>query len=231
MLEKPGLADPSTRSQRPRNPKGQGDRLREEIVQATGRLLERLGNEAALSLRAVAREVGIAAPSVYLHFSDKTELVWACLAVKYAHLAESLGRADSTAGCDPLDRLRAQTHAYCQFGIDFPSHYRMMYGTTLSPVRPERLRDHPAKLALTPLGDALRRCDRSGLPLRIPPERAVMVLWSGLHGIISLWRTMPDPRQVGRVYSLADDLIVLLLGPPDDALTGRTSESVGQVNG
>lgn len=228
--EQPEVLEPPARPRRQRSPKGQGERLREEILQATERLLERLGNESALSLRAVAREVGIAAPSVYLHFADRTELVWAALAVKYTHLAESLGRADRTAGPDPLTRLRAQVHAYCQFGIDFPNHYRLMYGTTLDPVAPERLREHPARMVLTPLGDALRRCDgrgrdgrhspgsEDGPALRIPVERAVMVLWSGLHGIIALWRTMPDPRQAGRVFALADDLVVLLLGLPVDSL-------------
>ncbi|HEX5495752.1 MAG TPA: TetR/AcrR family transcriptional regulator [Mycobacteriales bacterium] len=214
MVEQSGVVEPPARPRRQRSPKGQGDRLREEILQATERLLERLGNEAALSLRAIAREVGIAAPSIYLHFADRTELVWAALAVKYAHVAESLGRADTAAGADPLTRLRAQAHAYCQFGMDFPNHYRLMYGTTLDPVAPERLREHPARLVLRPLGDALRRCDRGGARLRIPADRAVVVLWSGLHGIISLWRTMPDPRQAGRVFALADDLIVLLLRLP-----------------
>lgn len=216
MVEQPGVVDRPARPRRPRSPKGQGDRLREEIVQATGRLLERLDTEASLSLRAVAREVGIAAPSVYLHFADKTELVWAALAVKYTQLADSLSRADGSAGPDPLSRLRAQSHAYCQFGMDFPSHYRLMYGTTLTPVTPERLRGHPARLVLAPFGDALLRCDRDGLTLRLPPDRAAMALWSGLHGITSLWETMPDRRQAGRMFSLADDLIVLLLGLPAD---------------
>lgn len=217
MTEQSGSVDAPVRNRRARSPRGQGDRLRAEILAATGRLLERLGSEEALSLRAVAREVGIAAPSVYLHFADKNELVWATLEAANASLADLLNRADAGAGDDPVRRLRAQAHAYCRFGMDFPGHYRLMYATRLAPVSPARLRDHPARLVLAPLARALARCDRSGLRLRLPADRAVVALWSGLHGITSLWRTMPDPSHSGRVYSLVDDLLVLLVDLPADA--------------
>lgn len=219
MTEQPGAVDAPARTRRARSPRGQGDRLRAEILAATGRLLERLGSEQALSLRAVAREVGIAAPSVYLHFADKNELVWATLAEANANLAGLLDQADAGAGDDPVRRLRAQAHAYCRFGMDFPGHYRLMYATTLAPVSADRLRDHPARLVLAPLARALARCDRGGPRLRLPVDRAVVALWSGLHGITALWRTMPDPSQSRRVYSLADDLLVLLLDLPAEAFT------------
>ena len=54
---------------RQRNPRGQGERLRDDIIEAASRLL---ADPAAppLTLRAVAREVGVAATSVYLHFDE-----------------------------------------------------------------------------------------------------------------------------------------------------------------
>jgi AcrR family transcriptional regulator len=54
---------------RKRNPRGQGERLRDDIIEAASRLL---ADPAAppLTLRAVAREVGVAATSVYLHFDS-----------------------------------------------------------------------------------------------------------------------------------------------------------------
>lgn len=64
---------PATR-RRP-NARGKGELLREEIVTAAVRMLDELADDEALSLRAVAREVAIAATSVYLHFPDRDALV------------------------------------------------------------------------------------------------------------------------------------------------------------
>ena len=55
---------------RRRNPRGQGDRLREEIISAASELIAESGDADRLSLRSVAKRIGIAAPSIYRHFPD-----------------------------------------------------------------------------------------------------------------------------------------------------------------
>jgi AcrR family transcriptional regulator len=50
-------------------------------------LLGEWGSCERLTMRAVAKEVGISAPSIYLHFQDKTELVWAAHEDRYDELA------------------------------------------------------------------------------------------------------------------------------------------------
>jgi AcrR family transcriptional regulator len=100
-------------------------------------MLGELGSEEALSLRAVAREVGIAAPSVYRHFSDKAELVRAVLAGEYEQLARCMAEAGRAADpSDPMAGLRAQLHAYCSYAMDNPGHYRLMFGIRQSPSLP-----------------------------------------------------------------------------------------------
>lgn len=66
-------------------------------LDAATRILEETGREDALSLRGVAREVGISAPSVYLHFKDKTELVATVLDAAYWALAAAMGEAGEAA--------------------------------------------------------------------------------------------------------------------------------------
>ena len=78
------------RRQRQRARRGQGDRLRTEIVDAASRMLAESGEVGELSLRAVAREVGIAATSIYLHFRGLDELV---LAAKIRYF-EDFGEQD-----------------------------------------------------------------------------------------------------------------------------------------
>jgi AcrR family transcriptional regulator len=67
------------RGRRRPNARGQGERLREEIISAAVSMLDDLADDEALSLRAVARVVSIAATSVYLHFPDRDALVLAAM--------------------------------------------------------------------------------------------------------------------------------------------------------
>ncbi|WP_328456786.1 helix-turn-helix domain-containing protein [Amycolatopsis sp. NBC_00438] len=72
------------------------------------RLLAEWGSHEKLTMRAVAKEVGVAAPSSYRHFADKTELVWAAPADKYEQLAHAMRVADAAvAAGDPRGKLLA----------------------------------------------------------------------------------------------------------------------------
>src|SRR5215831_10829801 len=59
---------------RTRNPKGEGGRLREDLVEAAAQMIAETGDAGQLTLRGVARRVGIAAPSIYRHFPDVDHL-------------------------------------------------------------------------------------------------------------------------------------------------------------
>ena len=60
---------------RTRARRGEGHRLREELVAAASDLLGELGDPNQLSMRAVAAAAGVTPPSIYLHFADKTALL------------------------------------------------------------------------------------------------------------------------------------------------------------
>ena len=81
-------------SQRVRNPWGQGERLRLEILAAAARLLSELGGEQGLTIRGVARAAGIAPASIYQHFSDKAALVKGLVAYDYEQLSAAMSAAD-----------------------------------------------------------------------------------------------------------------------------------------
>src|SRR6476661_631938 len=61
------------------NARGQGERLREQIISAAVQMLGDLADDEALSLRAVARAVSISPTSVYLYFPDRDALVAAAM--------------------------------------------------------------------------------------------------------------------------------------------------------
>src|SRR3954463_15653040 len=91
---------------RTRNRRGEGARLRDDIVAGAVALLDETGDERAVTLRAVARRVGITAPSIYRHFADQPGIMLAVVQQAFEELDAELHRARDGAD-DPLSRLFA----------------------------------------------------------------------------------------------------------------------------
>jgi AcrR family transcriptional regulator len=196
-------------AQRTRNPWGQGEKLRVEILAAAARLLSELGSEEGLSIRGVARAVGIAPASIYQHFADKAELVRGLVNYDYELLGKQMREADeSVPADDPVARLRAQMGAYCQFAIDNPGHYRLIYNN----------RERGGEPAKSPLGrivlriaTALERCEEAGHELRQPARRAAITVFVGAHGRVALYHAAPEAGEgAAGIHSFVDDLISLV---------------------
>src|SRR3982074_437672 len=73
--------------------RGEGDRLREDILQATIGLLAETGDLDAVSIRAVAKRGGVTPPSIYLHFPDKQSLLDSACEPVFADLARYFAEA------------------------------------------------------------------------------------------------------------------------------------------
>ncbi|MDQ3676786.1 MAG: TetR/AcrR family transcriptional regulator [Actinomycetota bacterium] len=172
---------------RSRAPRGEGERLRGDIVEATSRLLARMGSDEALSLRAVAREVGVSAPSVYLHFPDKEAVLLAVAAELFGDLQRTLDAAAAHAGDDPVASLLARARAYVTWGLEHPGHYKVLYEGALL----RRIADPPQPvfgraLLLALVADLQRAVAAGALPPSDDPERRARLLWQAAHGVVSL---------------------------------------------
>lgn len=174
-------------NRRPPARRGEGERLRGEIVDAALRLLAETGNTATLSLRAVAREVGVAATSIYLHFPDRDALI---LEVK-SRLGDRLARAEiaaaDSAGSHPFDRLVAMAHAYVRFGMDEPGLYHVIFSSpTLSP---KYLQMSGGLIG----AEAFDRVQREVAVLVGDADSHLVTthFWTALHGLVVLRTTRP----------------------------------------
>jgi AcrR family transcriptional regulator len=165
---------------RQRNPRGQGERLRDDIIEAASRLL---ADPAAppLTLRAVAREVGVAATSVYLHFDSIEALTLATV----NHLfAELIKRQDALTETGPRERVLAGAMLYCEFGLAAPGHYQLMFATPLP--LPDYTPEHfPGWTAFRQL------IERVAAAIGTDPQDpqaffTAQLIWQQLHGIVSL---------------------------------------------
>ena len=199
-------------SQRTRNPWGQGERLRVEILQAAAQLLSELGGEQGLSIRGVARAAGIAPASIYQHFADKDALVRALIEYDYEQLVAMMRAAEDT--CDPddaLGRVRAQMHAYSQFAIDSPGHYRLMINKRPWRRTPDGGREGPLIAVVGEVIKAFERCEQMGVRLRVPAQRAAVVVFVGAHGRVALAHGTDDPELSKHIPDFVDDLIELVI--------------------
>jgi AcrR family transcriptional regulator len=204
----------SDRASRQRSRRGHGDQLRAEVLDAVNRLLAEWGSDEKLTMRAVAKEVGVSAPSIYLHFTDKAELVWAALSDKYEQLAERMRAAEEAVGADePRKRLQALAHAYCRFALDNPGHYRLMYEVRQPAADPAKIGLHPSRLVSRRFRRAIAACADAGHALALPRHQAAHTLWTGLHGIVSLQHSLSLEASADMVAGLVEGLMDVLVSP------------------
>ncbi|HEX6354927.1 TetR/AcrR family transcriptional regulator [Actinophytocola sp.] len=154
---------------RSRNHRGEGVRLRADILVAATGLLD-WGGERAVTLRAVAREVGIATPSIYPHFPDRSAVLLAVVRAASAELTHRIRVAMTTAS--PDDRLYAAGHAYFDFAAAHPRRYRATF----------ELAD-PDPVIVRLLAGALSECVAAGYSASTDPAADAVALWLGLHGV------------------------------------------------
>lgn len=200
--ELPGASGGAPRRSRSR--RGEGERLRAEIVEAAAGMLAKTGDVGDISLRSVAREVGVAATSIYLHFANLDELV---LAVKLRYLTEfgaGLDKAAEAAGDAPLARLRARGHQYVRHGLANPGIYWVMFSGEMLPK--SLLPDG------TYLGRELFETARDEIAQVLDADADMMAVhfWTALHGIVTL-RTSRSTFPWPDLDRQLDDLIDRLL--------------------
>lgn len=184
------VTGPPVPEKRPRNPRGEGARLRTELIEAAARLLEVTGDAQLLTLSGVAREAGIAAPSIYRHFSQLDELIEATVADRFEQLDDALVEAMS--GCaDPGERLRACCYAYCRFGLEHPGHYQVLFGAELG-LDPDRSGERPGERVFERLVNAVQECIPIGASGHVDAHEKSSNIWVALHGIVSLRTSRPN---------------------------------------
>ena len=170
----------TTEGRRAPHARGQGDRLRHELVEAAAALLARPRTVPAPSLRAVARAVGVSPAAVYLHFASQADLVWAVLERHLDGLAAALHAADDPA-LDVRERMHGGAAAYVAWGLEHPGAYQLLFESvdTLDidggqDVPGDRLVEETAEI----LVDGGVAVDAA--------RRAATRTWMALHGLVSL---------------------------------------------
>ncbi|MCX2927042.1 TetR/AcrR family transcriptional regulator [Streptomyces sp. NEAU-W12] len=173
---------------RVRNRRGEGARLRDEIVTAAVALLDETGDESALTLRSVARRVGIAAPSIYRHFPDQPAIMLAVVRSAFTELDEHLRTAEDAAGDAPRERLTALCRSYLEFAQAHPGRYRTMFaGLWIPDLNESSVTEEDmvelGRASLRRFAAALEGCVTAGCATSTDVSADAVALWLGLHGL------------------------------------------------
>src|SRR5688572_31475761 len=169
------------------NPTYYGGDLRRDLLDTALELIAREG-PSAVSLRALARRLGVSHAAPANHFPDKAALFTAIAVEGFALLAEAIGDGvrqlgpDATAG----QRFRAAGRAYTGFALAHPAHFAVMWQRDLL---------HQDDPELAAAGDAtfelllggVRDIQAEGWAAGADPQAVAWLAWSVVHGLAALW--------------------------------------------
>ena len=177
---------------RRRAPRGSGDQLRDEILDAATELLLETGDAKAVSIRQVAQQVGVTPPSIYLHFADKVALLDAVCVRYFEKLDEEMQEVAGQAGeggASAIDVLRAQGVAYVRFALKTPELYRI---ATMEQCQPGSDVDITLNSsAFVHMRTSVEALIAEGIYPPVDPTTLALELWTAAHGVAALLISRP----------------------------------------
>jgi AcrR family transcriptional regulator len=168
---------------------------------------------AALSLRAIARELGITAPAIYNYYRRRDDLVTALVVDAFTSFGDAqLAARDTVAATDPIGRLSALGLAYRQWAIANRPCYQLIFGAPIPGYEPPLEKIQPSGVralsALVGVVEQIRvdgRLRTGGLPAvttgcewsfdvwsvhggAVSPVSVsvALIIWARVHGLVSL---------------------------------------------
>lgn len=184
----------ATKTERPAN-------LREACLAEALAIIDAEGVE-HLSLREVARRLGVSHQAPYKHFPSRDHILAEIVTRAFDSFARHLDtrpRRD-----DPHEDLAAMGRAYLDYARAHPLQYRLMFGDLLPDLKkhPDMMRQ--AKHAFALLSDGVRRVTALAADPRTETDVALdaLFVWSSVHGLARILQsralqTLALPDEVG----------------------------------
>ncbi len=166
------------------------------ILGVVEKLLDQ-GGEETVSIREICLRARVTPPTIYHHFGDKDSLVERVIDDCFAEFDRSL--TSHRLPTDPVEALRDGFDRYVAYGLDHPSHYRLIF---------QKRRERPTAAGVSSyekLRQAVARIDEAGR-LRTSVDQGAYAFWSVAHGITSL--LIGGFEQPGDVVALVRDALI-----------------------
>jgi AcrR family transcriptional regulator len=176
--------------------------LKNALILAGIEILSREGIE-VLSLRKVAKRAGVSHTAPYAHFTDKQALIASIAAEGYKKLYGALFAAQNPQD-EPSTRLMATAHAYLQFALDEPDHFKITFSGVV-----EAEQDYPeyieqSKRCFALVVAVVEDCEKHGLFAGSDTQLVAVSIWSCIHGFVQLLLANQLPSALTTQYPIHD---------------------------
>jgi AcrR family transcriptional regulator len=175
--------------------------LRQALIAAALELVSEKDVD-SVSLREVARRVGVSHTAPYRHFPDKESLLAALAQEGFQMLHQALDAVSDKESPNPLNRLQDIGVAYVGFALRHSTHYRLMfsaYGTASALQHPEL--EQAATQAFTVLVESVKRGQQQGLIRPDDSQQLALTAWSLTHGLAMLLMDGQIPMEDSRLVA------------------------------
>lgn len=139
-----------------------------------------------VSLRELARRLGVSHGAPAAHFANKRALLTAFAAEGYQRLSAEVLRSLKNGPTDARDVLGTIGRAYVRFALRHPAHFEVMFRPELADPAAPVLRA-ASDAAFNLLRRTIRQCAIEGRLGRRNPEHVAIAAWSLSHGFATLW--------------------------------------------
>lgn len=162
---------------------------RDAVIGAARDMIAELGHE-SLSLRPLAKRLGVTAAALYAHVEDKLDLLRAVAEGEYARAAQRYQATDSD---DPIERLKHISHSYVAYARANPELFRVMF--MFPPVIVSKSGSAQSAAAQQAFELAAQEVDRAMGQGKIRPGDPMLKslsIWAAVHGAASFVLTGRD---------------------------------------
>ncbi len=164
-------------------PRKANPELPERILLSAAALIEAQGPD-GVTMRAVAKQIGYSATTIYLYFENKDDLLDQTVVRAFGWFADAMSEAAGQG--EGADRIRHRAIGYVRWALEHKGMYRLMFqhdsirplDSETGAVQPRTLRDSERLIA-----EAVAAGE---LAATVDPALMARINWAGLHGIVSL---------------------------------------------
>jgi AcrR family transcriptional regulator len=161
------------------------------------------GGADALSLRSLARDLGVSAPALYDHIDSKEDLLRRVAAVGYGELAARWAAIDTG---EPEGWIRASSHAYVDFALERPGLFTVMFRFRPAFVSgPREVEDAEATALFGRALEVVAQLVADGTIGGADPVELALALWAGIHGVASVMGMSPEMGEARWLVDLVID--------------------------
>jgi len=187
------------------------DSLREKILTTSRHLLFNEGHT-SLSMRGIAKKVGVSATSIYLHFDNKDHLLHTLIEESVEELSVSIeNRVEKCEGV--ISQFQAVINGYKDFALSNPEKYQIIYmvqSDAMARYPKEKFRR--ARRCYELLVKIIQEGVEEGVMQEDDPVTAAYSIWAQLHGVISVVLNQRLDSRINKEYFIRESIDHIIEG-------------------